>query len=113
MGPTFLTEQPENPGETPLRTGASYPAFLLLRARKVVVDGVVDLAGERAFVLRFLQARDPALVGRPFFADSAMRRTASSGEPVHRDNSEKVATSACVTSNPPGLVRRKEKNMQK
>lgn len=35
---------------------------------KVVVDGVADLAGERVFVLRFLQARDPSWVGRPFFA---------------------------------------------
>jgi hypothetical protein len=35
---------------------------------KVVVDGVVELAGGRAFVLHYLQARDPALVGRPFFA---------------------------------------------
>jgi L-lysine 2,3-aminomutase len=35
---------------------------------KVVIDGVVELGGERVFVLRYLQARDPALVGRPFFA---------------------------------------------
>jgi KamA family protein len=35
---------------------------------KVCVDGVVDLGGEPVFVLRYLQARDPALVGRPFFA---------------------------------------------
>jgi KamA family protein len=35
---------------------------------KVCVDGVAELAGERVFVLRMLQARDPALVGRPFFA---------------------------------------------
>jgi KamA family protein len=35
---------------------------------KVCVDGVSELAGERVFHLRFLQARDPAWVGRPFFA---------------------------------------------
>lgn len=35
---------------------------------KVCVDGVAELAGEQVFVLRMLQARDPALVGRPFFA---------------------------------------------
>ncbi|MGH3167151.1 MAG: KamA family radical SAM protein [Trebonia sp.] len=35
---------------------------------KVVVDGVADVAGERVFVLRMLQARDASLVGRPFFA---------------------------------------------
>jgi L-lysine 2,3-aminomutase len=35
---------------------------------KVVVDGITDIAGQRVFVLRYLQARDPALVGRPFFA---------------------------------------------
>lgn len=35
---------------------------------KVVIDGTVELRGERAFALRFLQARDPAWVGRPFFA---------------------------------------------
>jgi KamA family protein len=35
---------------------------------KVCVDGVADVAGMRVFVLRMLQARDPSLVGRPFFA---------------------------------------------
>jgi len=35
---------------------------------KVVVDGVADIAGERVFVLRLLQARDPEWTGRPFFA---------------------------------------------
>lgn len=35
---------------------------------KVVVDGVAEILGERVFVLRLLQARDPAWVGRPFFA---------------------------------------------
>lgn len=35
---------------------------------KVVVDGVAKVAGEDAFVLRFLQARNPDWVGRPFFA---------------------------------------------
>lgn len=35
---------------------------------KVCVDGVAEVAGMRVFVLRMLQARDPALVGHPFFA---------------------------------------------
>ncbi len=35
---------------------------------KVCIDGLADIAGERVFVLRYLQARDPRLVGRPFFA---------------------------------------------
>ncbi|MDQ7007075.1 MAG: lysine 2,3-aminomutase [Acidobacteriota bacterium] len=35
---------------------------------KVVIDGVAEYAGEKVFVLRFIQAREPAWVGRPFFA---------------------------------------------
>jgi hypothetical protein len=35
---------------------------------KVVVDGVVELDRGPALALHFLQARDPELVGRPFFA---------------------------------------------
>lgn len=35
---------------------------------KVEVVGVQEVAGERVFVLRFLQGRDPEWVGRPFFA---------------------------------------------
>ncbi|MEV0202864.1 lysine 2,3-aminomutase [Nonomuraea sp. NPDC050691] len=35
---------------------------------KVCVDGVTEIAGERVFVLHLIQARDPSLVGRPFFA---------------------------------------------
>lgn len=35
---------------------------------KVCVDGVVEVAGEKVFALHFIQARDPELVGRPFFA---------------------------------------------
>ena len=35
---------------------------------KVVVDGVTRVAGEKVFVLKFLQGRDPDWVGRPFFA---------------------------------------------
>lgn len=35
---------------------------------KVVVDGIADVAGQQVFVLRFLQARNPAWVGQPFFA---------------------------------------------
>jgi hypothetical protein len=29
---------------------------------------VTEVAGEKVFVLHFIQARDPELVGRPFFA---------------------------------------------
>lgn len=35
---------------------------------KVCVDGVADIVGERVFVLHLIQARDPDLVDRPFFA---------------------------------------------
>lgn len=35
---------------------------------KVQVDGVTEVTGQRAFVLHYVQARDPDLVGRPFFA---------------------------------------------
>jgi KamA family protein len=35
---------------------------------KVCVDGVAEIAGMKVFVLRMIQAREPSLVGRPFFA---------------------------------------------
>ena len=35
---------------------------------KVCVDGVTEVAGQKVFVLHMIQARDPSLVGRPFFA---------------------------------------------
>jgi KamA family protein len=35
---------------------------------KVCIDGVTEIAGEQVFALHMIQARDPALVGRPFFA---------------------------------------------
>jgi L-lysine 2,3-aminomutase len=35
---------------------------------KLCVDGVVEIAGQKAFALHLIQARDPQLVGRPFFA---------------------------------------------
>jgi KamA family protein len=35
---------------------------------KVCIDGIVEVAGEKAFALHMIQARDPDLVGRPFFA---------------------------------------------
>nr|WP_222936839.1 lysine 2,3-aminomutase [Streptomonospora sp. PA3] len=35
---------------------------------KVCIDGVTEVAGEKVFVCHFIQARDPELVGRPFFA---------------------------------------------
>lgn len=35
---------------------------------KIVIDGPVEIRGERALALRFLQARNPDWVGRPFYA---------------------------------------------
>lgn len=35
---------------------------------KVMIDGITEIAGEKVFVLQFLQARNPAWVRRPFFA---------------------------------------------
>jgi KamA family protein len=35
---------------------------------KVCIDGVVEVAGEKVFALHMIQARDPSIVGRPFFA---------------------------------------------
>jgi L-lysine 2,3-aminomutase len=35
---------------------------------KVCVDGVTEVDGQRVFVLHLIQARQPELVGRPFFA---------------------------------------------
>jgi hypothetical protein len=35
---------------------------------KVCVDGVTEIAGQKVFVLHLIQARDPSLVGKPFFA---------------------------------------------
>jgi len=36
---------------------------------KVCVDGVAEIGGQRVFVLHMIQARDPSLVGHPFFAE--------------------------------------------
>ena len=36
---------------------------------KVLVDGVSTILGRKVFVLKFLQARDPDWVGRPFYAE--------------------------------------------
>ncbi|MGH8794301.1 MAG: KamA family radical SAM protein [Stackebrandtia sp.] len=35
---------------------------------KVCVDGITEIDGTRVFVLHMIQARDPKLVGKPFFA---------------------------------------------
>lgn len=35
---------------------------------KVLVDGVAEVNGEKVFILKFLQGRDPAWVGKTFFA---------------------------------------------
>jgi KamA family protein len=42
---------------------------------KVLVDGVTTIAGQKVFVLKFLQARDPAWINRPFFARFDPRAT--------------------------------------
>ncbi|WP_409464989.1 KamA family radical SAM protein [Amycolatopsis sp. GA6-003] len=38
-------------------------------AGKVCVDGVVEVAGRKVFALHLIQARNPELVGRPFYAE--------------------------------------------
>jgi KamA family protein len=35
---------------------------------KVCIDGIAEVAGEKVFALHMIQAREPDLVGRPFFA---------------------------------------------
>jgi L-lysine 2,3-aminomutase len=35
---------------------------------KLCLDGITELAGQKVFVLHMIQARDPDLVGKPFFA---------------------------------------------
>ena len=35
---------------------------------KVIVDGITEIGGQPVFALKFIQARDPDWVGRPFFA---------------------------------------------
>jgi KamA family protein len=35
---------------------------------KICIDGVADIEGQKVLALRMIQARDPNLVGRPFFA---------------------------------------------
>jgi len=35
---------------------------------KIVIDGMPEIQGQKVFALRFLQARDPSWVGRPFYA---------------------------------------------
>jgi len=42
---------------------------------KVLIDGVSTIRGEKVFVLRFLQGRDPDWVGRPFYARFDPRAT--------------------------------------
>jgi KamA family protein len=35
---------------------------------KVCIDGIAEVAGQQVYVLHMIQARDPSLVGKPFFA---------------------------------------------
>jgi L-lysine 2,3-aminomutase len=53
---------------------------------KVVIDGTPLISGRRVFALRFLQARDPSWVGRPFFAKFDPRATWFDGlQPAFED----------------------------
>lgn len=36
---------------------------------KVLIDGIIEVGDRRGIALKYLQARDPELVGRPFFAE--------------------------------------------
>lgn len=42
---------------------------------KVIIDGITEIAGEKVFSLRFVQAREPDWVRRPFFARFDERAT--------------------------------------
>ncbi|MCC7507851.1 MAG: lysine 2,3-aminomutase [Planctomycetes bacterium] len=42
---------------------------------KVMIDGIADIRGEKVFVLKFVQARDPAWTNRVFFARFDSRAT--------------------------------------
>ena len=42
---------------------------------KVCVDGITEIGGTEVFQLHYLRARDPELVGRPFFAKFEARVT--------------------------------------
>src|SRR5690606_34839537 len=42
---------------------------------KVEIQGVTEVAGEKVFVLRFIQGRNPDWVQRPFFAKYDARAT--------------------------------------
>jgi KamA family protein len=54
---------------------------------KVVIDGTPKILGTRVFALRFLQARDPNWVGKPFFARFDPRVTWFDGlRPAFGDN---------------------------
>ena len=65
-----------NPGDLCRRHLQGYPAShgtvrgpsMSAGPGKVEVVGVQEIAGEKIFVLRFLQGRNPDWVGRPFFA---------------------------------------------
>ena len=42
---------------------------------KVEIQGTAEIAGEKVFVLRFIQARNPEWVQRPFFAQFDSKAT--------------------------------------
>jgi uroporphyrin-III C-methyltransferase/precorrin-2 dehydrogenase/sirohydrochlorin ferrochelatase len=60
MNEGLSSDEPGNPGaasDPPLRAGGSYPAFLLLRGRKVVVVGAGPVAASKLAGLRAVGAR--------------------------------------------------------
>jgi KamA family protein len=74
---------------------------------KVLVDGISSIRGEKVFVLKFLQGRDPEWVGRPFYARFDPRATWLDGlrpafgekefffEPRLRELKTELAVRAC------------------
>jgi hypothetical protein len=71
---------------------------------KVCVDGVAEVAGLKVFVLRMIQARDPSLVGAPFFARFDPAATwLTDLEPVFADRFPYEPSSYDVPDELPGL----------
>ena len=56
---------------------------------KVEIQGVAEIQGEKVFVLRFIQARNPEWVQRPFFAkyDSGQLGSTTSSQPLAKRSS--------------------------
>ena len=64
-----------NNTDDPIESAARHlKAFEAPTHGKVLIDGTATIQGEKVFVLKFLQARDPEWVGRVFFARFFPRR---------------------------------------